>query len=555
MSCPICLEKFTDDRGIRLPKALPCLHTICEICLSGLADMSGRIACPTCRADANIKDVKTNFALAEAMGGGHRSPPAPAVAASAPAVGGLQGPLLASAPGQEVMAEPQIQPWQVRAQNVYQDDTDNPANIMAMQALQFAAPAHPHASTEDDRAWIEERRKTLFEWGRKREAKMRRWPTCFMDQMVSGSNFYPLRLLADSWFTDAEQAMIRSLQELLHETGHSHALARDMLAPLVYDIDVRIVLDNSGSMNLPMLGTGGTWNEQAALDQAIGDAVQPGWFSFNAPRLLTAADFRSLGCPRPSNTRWYFARDALRKWMHVYNTIGLDPPVYLLNPTGQVRQRCTKMELEAVFDYGPSGSTAMTETIDAALYDHKSECPNKPLFLLILTDGEANNMVTFNNRLVEIQNEVHGDVQVCLLGLSLVKQDIEWFENEECDYTRIRTVEPFEVEQQRIRLREVVKKEGAYNFAMHTFRSLLTNIYPADYDYEAHLQNFRHRAYITCHNCDAFMSLQIPCWSCCSIPVCVGCYVCTGAHCAGWCQGNDCGKCQQPEGWCCGEEG
>ena len=70
-------------------------------------------------------------------------------------------------------------------------------------------------------------------------------------------------------------------------------------------------------------------------------------------------------------------------------------------------------------------------------------------------------------------------VQVCFMGLSLVAKDIEWFENEECDDTRIRTIEPWEVEQQQILWRKVIERAGQYTFAMHTMRALLTN--PARY--------------------------------------------------------------------------
>merc|ERR1719401_3157705 len=180
------------------------------------------------------------------------------------------------------------------------------------------------------------------------------------------------------------------------------------------------------------------------------------------------------------------------------------------------------------------------------------------MLLLVLTDGEADNMFTFNRTLDEIQNKVYGDVQVCLMGLSLLKADIEWFENEECDETRVRTVEAFEVEHRQIQLKEVVRREGGYNFAMHTYRVLVTNFFPADYDYEAHLQNLRHRLYITIHGRDRWWGLYNPCWrGCVSQLCCSACFILTGAHCCGWGQGNDCGKWQLPEGLegCCGEEG
>jgi hypothetical protein len=64
-------------------------------------------------------------------------------------------------------------------------------------------------------------------------------------------------------------------------------------------------------------------------------------------------------------------------------------------------------------------------------------------------------MVAFNRVLDECQNQVYGDVQLCFLGLSLVPKDVEWFENEECDETRIRTVEPYEVERRQMQLKEV----------------------------------------------------------------------------------------------------
>mmetsp|Transcript_48228 Transcript_48228/g.124467 ORF Transcript_48228/g.124467 Transcript_48228/m.124467 type:complete len:238 (+) Transcript_48228:3-716(+) len=233
--------------------------------------------------------------------------------------------------------------------------------------------------------------------------------------------------------------------------------------------------------------------------------------------------------------------------MQVYQTLGMDPWVYLLNSVTPIGNKSRGSQCEQVFAMPPCGRTAMTEAFDQVLYDHSQECPDRPLLILALTDGEANNMVTFNQRLDEIQNLKYGDVQVCLMGLSLVKEDIEWFENEECDETRIRTVEAFEVENRQIQLREVTKKEGGYNFEMHTYRVLVTNFFPADYDYEAPLQNLRHRLYITLHGRDRWYGIQVPCWNCIAQPVCCLCFVATCFHCGGWCQGNDCGKWQLPD--------
>ena len=58
----------------------------------------------------------------------------------------------------------------------------------------------------------------------------------------------------------------------------------------------------------------------------------------------------------------------------------------------------------------------------------------------------------------------------------------------------------------------VITKEGEYSFAMHTYRALLTNFFPADYDYEAKIQNLRHRIYITWHGKDRWWSQKNFCY-------------------------------------------
>eukprot|EP00928_Gymnodinium_smaydae_P038137 TRINITY_DN26359_c0_g1_i1.p1 TRINITY_DN26359_c0_g1~~TRINITY_DN26359_c0_g1_i1.p1 ORF type:complete len:501 (+),score=63.78 TRINITY_DN26359_c0_g1_i1:50-1504(+) len=472
-------------------------------------------------------------------------------------------PLLASAPVQDTMdmgyAPSAPQPWEVGWQNIYeQTDGDH----MTAQAFHFPAPTG-HVPGDESAEWLASRRKTLLEWGQRREKKMHRQPKCLMDQMVSGSGLYPIRLLDDSWLTQRELGMVQQLERVLEGTLHATNLARDMLTPLIYGVDVRIVLDNSGSMRLDMFGNligrgfdidAQNYHDDYALDRALQNSLPPGWFVDDATRRNVQP---ARGGPSPFKSRWWFARDALRKWIEVYKILEIDPWVYLLNQVGSIGSRCRGSQLEEVFRNAPAGSTAMTEALQLVLEDHKRECPNDPLLILAITDGEANDMVSFNMTLDMIQNKVYGDVQVCLLGVSLVKKDIEWFENEECDDTRIRTVEAFEVENRQIQLREVVRKEGGYNFDMHTYRVLLTNYFPADYDYEAHLQNLRHRIYITLHGRDRWCGIYNPCWYFCVSQVfCSACFVLTGAHCCGWCQGNDCGKWQLPDGLegCCGED-
>merc|ERR1711871_116669 len=249
----------------------------------------------------------------------------------------------------------------------------------------------------------------------------------------------------------------------------------------------------------------------------------------------------------PFHRRWFFARDALMRWMQVYGILGIDPWVYLLNACRE-GSKVRGSQLARIFQTHPQGRTPMAEVIQQALQEHLNEDAGRSLLLLVLTDGEADNMYDFNAVLDRVQNNVYGDVQVCFMGLSLEPRDVEWFENEECDETRIRTVEAYEIEQRQIQLREVVSKEGAYNFEMHTYRVLLTNYFPADYDWEAPLQNLLHRLYITLHGRDRWFGLNSTCWRLVvSNVLCSACFVATGAHCCGWCQGNECGKCQKPE--------
>ena len=66
VSCSVCKTTFTD------PKQLPCLHSFCLHCLSGILRTTGRqdvIICPECGKESrvpssgNLKDLPTNFRI------------------------------------------------------------------------------------------------------------------------------------------------------------------------------------------------------------------------------------------------------------------------------------------------------------------------------------------------------------------------------------------------------------------------------------------------------------------------------------------------------------
>ena len=174
-----------------------------------------------------------------------------------------------------------------------------------------------------------------------------------MDQMVSGSGLYPPRLLDPTWLTEAEVAMVDRLGEVLAGTGNPHGLAMDLLSILIYDVDVRIVLDNSGSMHLDMLGNGNfvvggaDFIEQTTIENP--QALRQVYAKMKRPS-PTAPPAPPNSPISPTHRRWFFARDALQRWRQAFTIMGLDPDVYLLNSMrGVARNRLRCSQLDGVF--------------------------------------------------------------------------------------------------------------------------------------------------------------------------------------------------------------
>lgn len=389
-------------------------------------------------------------------------------------------------------------PWEVGPQPMY-----NHAMVeQALHGVHWPSPEHASSSPSE---WERSREQILRDWGKQRESNMHREPKWCMDQLCSGSCLYPPRLLDETWFTTEEKEMIKQLERLLAPTGQAEVLSRDMMALKMYDIDVRIILDDSGSMNAGMMSDGG-WRSN---NEWTRDRMQKvfGNRAFQPDSIGAFA-----GSPYgPVTQRWHMAQDALTQWEQVFKILGLKRKIYLLN-RDLLNRACGGSsycgdEVDRIFSQPPRGGTPMGSTLLQVLQDRQRDsamgkCPSQTCLILALTDGEANDKTSFVNTLDDIQDGLWGDVQVCLLGLSLDKEDIDFFEDEECDDTRIRTIEPWEVEQQQILWRKVIQRPGDYNFAMHTFRALVTNFFPADYDYEAPVQTLRHRLYITLHAID-----------------------------------------------------
>jgi hypothetical protein len=144
-----------------------------------------------------------------------------------------------------------VMPWNVAHENMY--DTHNMRGAPPTYAqVHFPAPVHTNESVAQ---WKAHREQTLREWGQKRESQMHRMPSCLMDQMMSGSGLFPIRHIDEQeWLTPEEIGMVTSLEAVLQRTGHGRNLALDMLTPRIYNLNVKIILDNSGSMGLDMMG-------------------------------------------------------------------------------------------------------------------------------------------------------------------------------------------------------------------------------------------------------------------------------------------------------------
>ena len=63
LACQICLEDF-EESGDRVPRILPCSHTLCETCLKQLFKPSNRgdfVECPECRMKHRVVDDVRTF--------------------------------------------------------------------------------------------------------------------------------------------------------------------------------------------------------------------------------------------------------------------------------------------------------------------------------------------------------------------------------------------------------------------------------------------------------------------------------------------------------------
>eukprot|EP00048_Salpingoeca_helianthica_P020751 m.8311 g.8311 ORF g.8311 m.8311 type:complete len:378 (+) comp5202_c0_seq1:207-1340(+) len=76
--CLVCCQGFSSSPATRLPKSLPCGHTLCLQCAGALI-VRGHVCCPTCRATTALRtaaDLPTNYSLLHVVEVGADMPPA-----------------------------------------------------------------------------------------------------------------------------------------------------------------------------------------------------------------------------------------------------------------------------------------------------------------------------------------------------------------------------------------------------------------------------------------------------------------------------------------------
>ena len=171
-------------------------------------------------------------------------------------------------------------------------DTRDETVVATQPLLDHTASAKPPPPPGDQSTpqWLAAREEALRALGARRESALHRPPRWLLDQLVSGDGFYPPRLLSDGWFTPEEHIMIERIEAIIAgddeeaaqaedrrsrsagqdggsgsgpSGGRYRALAMDLLTPRLFGVDVRLVLDDSGSMSLDMFGET-TGNARAA---------------------------------------------------------------------------------------------------------------------------------------------------------------------------------------------------------------------------------------------------------------------------------------------------
>eukprot|EP00439_Symbiodinium_sp_Y106_P044735 s3602_g5.t1 len=110
------------------------------------------------------------------------------------------------------------------------------------------------------------------------------------------------------------------------------------------------------------------------LEMTLRKSLPGGW--------LTSSGYKRLApalCPvNPEHRRWFFARQHLRCWKQLFEIMGMEPWIYLLNGDARgCRYRCS--QVEEIFRSPPRGTTPMDRTLNEVLQDFAPASTGKPL--------------------------------------------------------------------------------------------------------------------------------------------------------------------------------
>jgi hypothetical protein len=166
--------------------------------------------------------------------------------------------------------------------------------------------------------------------------------------------------------------------------------------------------------------------------------------------LLILDDSTSMRSKSGSSTRWCELLETARQIIDIaccFDTDGID--VYFLNQ-GKLSNVTSGADAGLVrrFARGPNGGTPLTETLQKALSEHSGE---KPLLVLILTDGQPNGGVSkFSKVLEDSIQRARGRIRYQLMACTSDDNAVSWMDDLDVKYSEVDATDDFHTEQAQV---------------------------------------------------------------------------------------------------------
>jgi hypothetical protein len=68
ISCPVCMNTYSNSAGLTVPTTIPCGHSLCQTCYNSLPKPGGIVSCPVCRDHSQPQNVHPTFLIMELIG-------------------------------------------------------------------------------------------------------------------------------------------------------------------------------------------------------------------------------------------------------------------------------------------------------------------------------------------------------------------------------------------------------------------------------------------------------------------------------------------------------